>query len=59
VGVDGAESVGVSNRDHPPVGGLTPAEHHGAGGRGANGGAPRSLDVDAAMPPGETAAAEA
>ena len=51
VGVDRAEPVRVRDLDYPAIGGLASAEDHGARCRCADGGAPRGLDVNAAMRP--------
>src|ERR1700730_3096728 len=59
VGIDRAESVRVGDLDDPPIGGLTPAEHHGARCSGADGRTARSLDVHAPVPAPEAAPTEA
>src|SRR5712691_10465630 len=59
VGIDRAEPIRVGDLDHPPIGGLTPAEDHGTGCGGADGLTARSLDVHASVPTRETASTEA
>ena len=59
VSISRAQSIRVGDLDHPPVGGLTPAEHHGTRGGGVDGRTPRSLDVHASVPAPEPAPTEA
>jgi hypothetical protein len=59
VSVDRDQSVRMGDLDHPPVGGLTPAEDHCACCGGVDRRTARSLDVHTAVPAPEAARTEA